>query len=201
MKRFSVAALALAASLLAVPVAAQDTNTEADRAAAVKYLDQTREAFLKSIEGLTEAQWKFKAAPDRWSIAEVAEHIALSEDTIFGMITTKMLQAPAPTGPRTPDEKVIAGLTDRTQKFQAPEVLKPVNKWASREELTKAFNASRAKTIDWVKTTKEDLRAHAAPHPAFGSLDAHQWVLLQAGHSARHTLQIEEVKQQAGYPK
>jgi hypothetical protein len=45
------------------------------------------------------------------------------------------------------------------------------------------------------------LRAHAAPHPAFGPLDAHQWILLVAGHSARHTLQIEEVKTAAGYPK
>ena len=201
MKRLSMAALAVAAVLFASPVTAQDTKTAADRAAAAKYLEETRDAFLKSIEGLSEAQWKYKAAPDRWSIAEVAEHIALSEDTIFGMITTKMLQAPPPTGPRASDEKVMAGVTDRTQKFQAPEQLKPVNKWANREDLVKAFNASRAKSIDWVKTTTEDLRAHATPHPAFGSMDAHQWVLLLAGHSGRHTLQIEEVKQQAGYPK
>lgn len=200
MKQLSVAALVVAAALVSSPVAAQGT-TAADRAAAVKYLEDTRQAFLKAIDGLTEAQWKFKAGADRWSIAEVAEHIAISEDTILGMITGKILQAPAPTGQRTADEKVIAGLTDRSQKFQAPEILKPVNKWATREELTNAFNASRDKSIEWVKTTKEDLRAHATPHPAFGSLDAHQWVLLLAAHTARHTAQIEEVKQQTGYTK
>ena len=59
----------------------------------------------------------------------------------------------------------------------------------------------RDKTIAWTKATTEDLRAHAAPHPAFGPLDAHQWILLVAGHSARHTAQIEEVKTAAGYPK
>ena len=190
-----------AASLVhAGPAAAQD-KTASDRAAAVRYLEDTRQAFLKAIGNVSEAQWKFKAGPDRWSVAEVAEHIALSEETILGMIQTKMLAAPPLSGPGIPDDKLIAGITDRSQKATAPEMLKPVNRWATREALTKDFNAARDRTIAWVKSTKEDLRAHAAPHPAFGPLDVHQWVLLLAGHSARHTAQIEEVKTQTGYPK
>ena len=193
-------ALCAAALVLSLPVRAQD-RTQTDRAAAVKYLEETRQAFLKSIDGVSEAQWTFKAGPDRWSIAEVSEHIAISEETILGMIQTQMLTAPAPTGERLADEKLIAAITDRSKKATAPEMLKPVNKWATPEALTKAFNTARDRTIEWVKTTKEDLRAHAAPHPAFGSLDVHQWVLLVAGHSARHTAQIDEVKTENGYPK
>ena len=193
-------ALCAAALVLSLPVRAQD-KAQTDRAAAVKYLEETRQAFLKSIDGVSEAQWTFKAGPDRWSIAEVAEHIAISEGTILGMIQTQMLKAPAPTGPLMADEKLIAAITDRSKKATAPEMLKPVNKWATRDALTKDFNLARDRTIEWVKTTNEDLRAHAAPHPAFGSLDVHQWVLLLAGHSARHTAQIEEVKTQNGYPK
>jgi uncharacterized damage-inducible protein DinB len=199
--RVLIALAVCAASLVqAGPAAAQDKSAT-DRAAAVKYLEDTRQAFLKAIDDVSEAQWKFKAGPDRWSIAEVAEHIAISEETILGMIQTKMLAAPPPSGPGITDEKLIAGITDRSQKATAPEMLKPVNKWATREALTKDFNAARDKTIAWLKSTKEDLRAHAAPHPAFGPLDVHQWVLLLAGHSARHTAQIEEVKTQNGYPK
>jgi hypothetical protein len=195
-------ALAVCAASLVwtVPAVAQD-KTATDRAAAVKYLEETRQAFLKSILGVSGAQWTFKAGPDRWSIAEVAEHIALSEETILGMIQTKMLAAPPPAGPGIPDDKLIAGITDRSQKATAPEMLKPVNKWQNKEALAKDFNAARDKTIAWLKSTKEDLRAHAAPHPAFGPLDVHQWILLLAGHSARHTAQIEEVKTQNGYPK
>jgi hypothetical protein len=197
--------LPLAALLILVvtlPVGAQTGTPKTDRDKAVAYLNATRTAFAKSIEGLTEAQWKFKPSPDRWSIAEVAEHIAISESTILELIQTKMLQAP----PKKPDEgltdeKLITAVTDRTQKADAPEMLKPVNRWATREALLKDFNAARAKTIQWLTTTKEDLRAHATPHPAFGPLDLHQWVLLIAGHSARHTAQIEEVKTAAGYPK
>ena len=196
-------AAALLAVMLAAPALAQDAAAaKYDRQKAYAYLDETRAKFLKSIEGLSEAQWKFKAGPDRWSIAEVAEHIGLSESLILGMIESQVLKAPAKKpGEGITDEKLIAGITDRSQKAQAPEVLKPVNKWPTREALVKDFIAARAKTMEWVKTTNEDLRAHAAPHPAFGSLDAHQWILLLAGHSARHTAQIEEVKASAGYPK
>ena len=197
LKHFAIAALVAVA--VATPAAAQDAK--ADREKAVAYLEETRAKFVKSIDGLSDAQWKFKAGPDRWSIAEVAEHIALSESLIMGMIQGQMLQAPPRQGAGIPDEKLIAGLTDRTQKAQAPEVLKPVNKWATKEALVKDFNTARDATIAFVKTSKEDLRAHAAPHPAFGPLDVHQWLLLIAGHSARHTAQIEEVKTSAGYPK
>jgi hypothetical protein len=197
-------AVMLLALMFASPAPAQDAAAAAkyDRQKAYAYLDETRAAFLKSIGGLTEAQWKFKAAPDRWSIAEVAEHIALSESLILGMIEGQVLKAPAKKpGEGITDEKLIAGVTDRTQKAQAPEQLKPVNKWATRDALAKDFSAARSKTMEWVKTTKEDLRGHAAPHPAFGPLDAHQWILLLAGHSARHTAQIEEVKTAPGYPR
>jgi uncharacterized damage-inducible protein DinB len=176
--------------------------SQADRDAAVKHLQETRENFLKSIADLSDAQWKFKAAPDRWSIAEVAEHIAVSESTILGLITDKIMKAPPvakdPAGPT--DEKVIAAITARSQKAQAPEKLTPTLRYATREALPKDFMTSRDRTIDYVKTTAEDLRGHSAPHPALKTIDGYQWVLLLSAHSARHTAQIDEVKASAGYP-
>ena len=86
------AAVGCALLFVASPVAAQTADVQKDRAAAVKSLEETRQAFLKSIENVTPAQWTFKASPTSWSIAEVAEHIGLAEGTIFGMITTQMMQ-------------------------------------------------------------------------------------------------------------
>jgi hypothetical protein len=177
--------------------------TAKDREFAIKSLQDTRKKFLASIDGLSEAQWTFKAAPDRWSIAEVAEHIAISESTILGMVNAKIMNAPAPEpgAERLSDQKLLDALVDRSSKFQAPEMLKPTNRWATREALAKDFNAARDKTIAYVKETKDDLRAHAAPHPVLKSLDGYQWVLLISGHSARHTAQIEEVKTAPEFPK
>ena len=200
--RSRVAGIFCASLMVAVAASAQTASAGKDREAAVKYLEETRQAFLQSIANVSEAQWTYKPSATTWSVAEVAEHIAISEETLLGLITTQMIKGPAPkAGEGITDEKLIAGLADRTQKAQAPEMLRPVNKWPTREALVKAFNDSRDKTIAWVKTTPEDLRAHVAPHPAFGPLDAHQWVLLVAGHSLRHTAQINEVKGAPGYPR
>jgi uncharacterized damage-inducible protein DinB len=190
--------------LLAGPQAAPSTTlTQKDRDFAVQYLQETRQKFLSSLDGLSEAQWNFKAGPDRWSIAETAEHITISESTILQLIRDKIMNAPpAPAGAeRTPDRKVIDIITDRSQKAQAPEFLQPKRQDATPDALAKDFNAAREKTIAFVNQPDVDLRGHSAPHPVIKNLDAYQWVLLLAAHSARHTAQIEEVKAAAGYPK
>lgn len=179
--------------------------TDQERAEAVKYFEETRQSFLDAIKGLSEAQWKYKAGPDRWSIAEVAEHIAVSEETLFNLVTGRLMQTPA-----APEKKeaakgkeslIRASITNRSVKAQAPEMLKPTNRWATQEELVKAFNASRGKTISYIKETQDDLRSHFYAHPVFKDIDAYQWLIFISGHSARHTAQIIEVKEDLGYPK
>jgi len=198
-----VVALSLLSAAVAAPAPGADALAQKERDHAVKYLEETREKFLASIAGLSEAQWKFKPAPDRWSVAEVAEHIALSEGTILQLVTERILKTPAakPPADAATDEAVVKLITDRSGKAQAPEVLKPTGKWATREELVTDFLAGREKTIAYVKTTQDDLRSHSTPHPVLKSLDAYQWVLLLAAHSARHTAQIEEVKADPNFPK
>jgi hypothetical protein len=192
----------LACTLSFAPANAQPL-TQQERDSLLEHLQQTRQAFLDSISGVSDAQWTFKAGPDRWSIAEVAEHIAISETTILEIVTDKILKSPTvPRNPNAiPDEKLLAWLLDRTSKFQAPEMLKPTHRWATRDALMKDFVAAREKTATFVKTTTDDLHGHAAPHPVFKMLDGYQWVLLLSGHSARHTAQILEVKESPGYPK
>lgn len=179
--------------------------TDQERAEAVKYFDETRRNFLDAIKGLSEAQWRYKSGPDRWSIAEVAEHIAVSEETLFNLVTQRLMQTPA-----APEKKeavkgkeavIRASIMDRSVKAQAPEMIKPANRWATQEALVKAFNASRDKTIGYIKETQDDLRSHFYAHPVFKDLDAYQWLIFMSGHSARHTAQINEVKEAQGYPK
>ena len=179
--------------------------TTAERDAALKSLQATHDAFLQSIAGLSEKQWKFKPAPDRWSVAEVAEHIAVSESTIFGLVQGKFMQGPPTPEKRAEvkvtDEVILARVPDRSHKAQAPEFLKPTGRFADRAAVTKAFEDARAKTMDYVRTTNDDLRDHFGPHPVFGPLDCYQWILLISAHSERHTKQIEEVKADPNFPK
>jgi hypothetical protein len=186
------------------PASASTTLSAAEREAALKSLQETRDAFPKSIAGLSEKQWRFKPAPDRWSVAEVSEHIAISESTIFGMVQ-KVMASPATPEKRAEvagkDEAILTKVPDRSHKAQAPEFLKPTNRWTTESELIKAFEFNRKATMDYVRTTNDDLRDHFGPHPLLGTLDAYQWILLISAHSERHTKQIEEVKADPNFPK
>jgi len=176
-----------------------------ERDAALKSLEATHDMFLNSIAGLSEKQWRFKPAPERWSIAEVSEHIAVSESAIFGYVQNQIMTSPAAPEKRSEvkatDQQILTMVPDRSHKAQAPEFLKPTNRWATREELVKAFEDSRKATMDYVRTTNDDLRDHFGPHPLLGTMDAYQWILLISAHTERHTKQIEEVKADPNFPK
>jgi len=175
--------------------------TPADRAALVADFDKTGAAFAASLKDLTPEQWNFKAAPDRWSIAECAEHIAESETFIRGFIEKAVFAGGAKATPEAKKDPMIAKfIVDRSQKFQAPEPLKPTRKYATPSDALAAFNASRGVNLELIRK-HDDLRDVAGMHPAFKEVDAYGWFLFLSGHTARHTMQIEEVKSSAGYPK
>jgi acyl-CoA synthetase (AMP-forming)/AMP-acid ligase II len=193
-----LAVLAAGACLLSA-----EPLTQAERDAAVAQLQRTAKLFKSSVKGLTPEQWKFKQAADRWSAAEVAEHITLSEDTIFGA-SQSALKTPAKphaADAAQKDAMILKAVPERSQKVQAPEVLKPTNKWPDPKAMLKEFDTRRKKTINYVKTTQDDLRAHFIPHPILGPMDGYQWLLMLSAHSERHTNQILEVKADSKFPK
>jgi hypothetical protein len=195
-------ASALAQTSPAPSASASLTKDERERA--ISYLKETEKNFLGAIDKVSDVQWKFKAAPDRWSIAETAEHIATAEDFIWARVN-EMMKAPANPERRAEtkdkDKIILDKIPDRSRKAQAPEPLKPTGKFATREELVKHFKEVRAKEIAFLENTKDDLRSHIADNPALDAMDAYQWVIFNGAHSKRHTAQIEEVKTDANYPK
>lgn len=176
--------------------------TKADRDALVDHLKKTEAAFLKSIDGVSDAQWTWKAAPDRWSVAETAEHITKAEDALRGMVEGMMKTPAAPdllAKTKGKEEMILKAIPDRTQKFKAPEPLVPKGTFASKGALIDAFKAARAKTLALAGGTS-DLRAYAQAGFPIGDVDAYQATLFLSAHTERHTKQIEEVKTTAGYP-
>ena len=194
----------LAVAMLLMP-AADQTLSPAEREHAVAELDSSRTAFLEATNGLSEAQWNFKPAPDRWSIAECAEHIGVTETFILSLITEKALKGPAEPEKRAmvqgKDSTMMTMAVDRSAKFKAPEAIQPTRRWATSGEITKNVLENRTRTIDFVSTTQEDLRDHFMDHPVFKTLDTYQWILLTSGHMRRHTAQILEVKADPNFPK
>jgi hypothetical protein len=184
-----------------------DEISTADRAKLQTYLTETRDKVLAEAERLTDAQWKFKPGPDRWSVGEVVEHLALSEPFLFGL-HEKVLASPAAEADlraktQGKDEMIRKMIPDRSQKATAPEPLRPGpgQGLGGRAEVLAAFKQRRAETIDYVNTSKADMRAHVyASQGPFGELDAYQWLLFIAAHTERHLAQIREVKADARFP-
>jgi hypothetical protein len=181
-----------------------ETPVAADRQATLKHLEESREALVAATKGLSAAQWNFREAPERWSAAEIAEHLAASEDFLFGLITERVMKtekmAEPPPNVEDSEKQLLGFLTDRSQKFQAPEPLRPSNQFGSPEKAMEHFLASRARTIEFLKTTP-DLRLYAMEAPGGVKRDAQQWLLFISGHTVRHTLQLKEVKAHADFPR
>jgi hypothetical protein len=78
--------LALVCALLFALTARAQELTPADKDKALAYLESTKKDVLDATKNLSTAQWNFKSAPDRWSIAECMEHIAAAEDFIRGSV-------------------------------------------------------------------------------------------------------------------
>jgi DinB family protein len=197
MKRIVLVTTALLAS------GALCAQTPAEREKAVKYLQQTRDGVVAATKGLSDAQMKFKAGPDRWSVAETLEHISKAEGFLLQNTADQIMKAPAPPAEGRDNAKidafVLAALPDRSHKAQAPEPLVPSSGVTPAESLD-LFLKSRAKTIAFVEST-QGMREHAVDSPLGQKLDAYQWVLFIAGHSERHTKQILEVKADPNFPK
>jgi hypothetical protein len=201
MKSLSVLALVL---LFAMPLFAADAPAmNAGKEKLVNELERTGDKFLRSVEGLSEAQWNYKAAPEKWSIAQCAEHIAAAEAFIRGAVE-KALAAPLAEGQDraalVKDDTVQRFIVDRSKKFSAPEPLMPGDRFGSPAAAVESFRKERGETLKLAQSDS-DFRAHALQHPGFGMLDTHGWMLFLSGHTERHTLQIEEVKANADFPK
>src|SRR4029077_2230185 len=204
MKRcYAVMVIVLLALAGAAAVKAQDVSP-ADKERALQYLESTKKGVLDATKGLSDAQWNFKPAPDRWSVAEVMEHLAAAEDLLRGMTQEQIMKTPAIPArdadeTRKADEGVLAMVPARSHKLQAPEPLKPTNRFGSPAAAQKHFVESRATTEEYLKNTP-GLRAHLGDSP-MGKLDGYEFVLLIAAHSDWKTKSMLEVKADPNFPK
>jgi DinB superfamily len=176
-----------------------------ERAKVIKLLNDSYKDTLEALESLSDEQLKYKAAPERWSVLEVAEHIMLTEGILYGAMEKALASKPNSeweTKTKGKTEFLEKALVNRTTKAQAPESIVPTGK-LSRVEVIARLKESRAKTIKFAEETQLPLKMHTLDHPfpVFGTLNAYQWLIYIPLHNIRHNLQIAEVKTDANFPK
>ncbi len=174
-----------------------------------QHFEKARGRVVEVTSGLSDAQWKFKTAPDRWSIAEILEHMVIVRERVLAARLAKLAEAP-PAPPdrdhRLIDRLAIEKIPDRTNRVKAPDFIQPTGQMEPREALQRLFqNCDRL--TEFVRSTP-GLRDHIMEAPplkivtngAHDTMDGYQWALTLASHDLRHVEQILEVKADANYP-
>jgi hypothetical protein len=189
---------------------AQPALQTADIDQALAYFAQTKKRIFDVASGLTDAQWQFKPAPDRWSIAENLEHMVTVEETILGPIRQQLAQAPPQLADRNStevDRIVLEKFPDRTVKAKAPEFLNPTGQCTLSDALERVTRNYR-RVCEYV-VSAHDLREHTVDAPplnyitngAYTTMDGYQWALGLAAHDERHIRQIAELQADPNYPQ
>jgi hypothetical protein len=185
-----------------------ETLSQGERDRAMSHLHATRKLFVDATANLSEAQWKFKPGPDRWSVAECAEHLTESETFLRGLLTGTIEKAAVDEAKREArrkdrdamDAKVAAMVSDRSQKAQAPEPLRPMGKLGGRQQVVDLFRQRRDETITMVERTPEDLRGRYIGMGPGMEMDLYQMLFMISAHTERHVKQMREVMAAPGYP-
>jgi len=179
--------------------------TAEERIKVMNWMEESRKEFLAAIDGVTEEQWKWKSAPERWSVGETAEHIVLAEAALFGNMQKAISSPPNPEW-----EEKTKGKTEFIERVMAPRLGKATapDPIVPKGHLTQAetratFLKQRAEIEKFAKETQVELKQFTTEHPfpVFNTLNAYQWLIYIPLHTERHDKQIAEVKGTAGYPK
>jgi hypothetical protein len=167
----------------------------------LRRIDEANNHLKTTVAGLTNAQSSFKPSPGAWSVDGIVEHLAIVQERVIGRVDQLLVSTPDPSQKKDPqltDEVLTAKVADRSSKFPAPEVSHPTGQ--SLSDSLARLTLGRQRVAELVASLPPDFQQRTMPHPVFGPLDCHQWLLALAAHCVRHTKQIIETKSSANFP-
>ena len=182
---------------LAAVVSSAEPLTRLERQRLVAHMEMTARWLEDQVSGLSPAQLAFRPSPTAWSILDVVDHLV-----VVGPIYWKNLQNATPVSAGRAgamnDADVLWYGIDRTDREIALQTEEPSQKLRDLELGLKAYRAQHAELLQYVRTTKDDLRGRLVERQ---NCDAYQWALLISTHEQRHIQQIREIKANPKFPR
>lgn len=161
---------------------------------------EVRERLRAAVSGLTDEQLSARPEGEKWSIAQVVEHINIVNEASIKICSKLLAESEAKAGGASseinlgetfgPKSREVAGV-----KLEAPERVQPNAGRSVSESLEQLVK--NAQTLEEMKAmfAERDCTNKKFPHPFFGDLNAHEWLILSGGHETRHLAQIEKIKE------
>lgn len=169
----------------------------------LRHLDDNRAVLRAAVDGVPRALRETRPAPDRWSVAEVLEHLGRVEAGVTHLLSKRLAEAAAasalPVDAAT--SSVVETLNnelvrDRRHRITAGERVVPTG-GVSSDAAWSTLETSRAALQELVRAYDgRDISGVILPHPALGPMNAFQWFVFIGTHEGRHADQIREVGQQ-----
>jgi uncharacterized damage-inducible protein DinB len=164
----------------------------------IAYLTVRRDALHDAVDAVPTGARNDAPGPDRWSVAQVVEHLAIVENRFADVLGKKFAAAKASgLGAETETSSILGSwdvtpMLDRSEKREAPEPVRPQGvDWTTA--LTQLEDARTRFLAVFHEGDGLALGTVIHSHPRFGDLNLYQWGVWLGGHEARHTEQIHEI--------
>ena len=161
-------------------------------------LDRARADLRAAVDAVPPSVRRTRPAADRWSTAEVVEHLSMVERLFTERIANELQPRIAALQPETAartmlPEAIEARMADRVNRREAPDTARPTGACSCDEAWARLEDGhERLRTIvraaDGLALGEVTLE-----HRFFGTLTIYQWIELMAAHEGRHTEQIREI--------
>jgi len=160
-----------------------------DAASCLKHLERSRRELLHLLERIPDEQLFARPEPEVWSPAEVAEHVALVEESAGKIIRRLRKVAQGQAEPFPPSG---VGQTRPDGRPLAPPLTQPKG-GLTRPALLERLQTVRERLLTEVVESREYLSLPPTyGHPFFGELTALGWLQTLAYHESHHLRQIQQ---------
>jgi hypothetical protein len=161
-------------------------------------LDAHHTALCEALAEVPVRQREQPPAPDRWSAANVVEHVAIVEARIGQALGRRVEGAREAGLSPASDTSVLDGVDvtrylDRERRIVSNASSWPTQGLDATAALARLEEARAATRRLLVQTDGVEVGSVTLPHPIFGVLTFYQWIVFLGGHEGRHALQIREV--------
>jgi len=181
-------------------VESADTISWHPRLATLRSELQLRRAILRAaIDAFASEVYDVRPAAERWSIAEVIEHLARTEAGIAVLVRRSASALRA----RAEEDAALAApetarldadlLVDRSRRLVAPDAVRPRGGLLFPAAWAALLDADRKLDDAMLSGNGLPLDTIAHPHPALGPIDVYQWIAFIGLHELRHADQIREI--------
>jgi|SoiMethySBSTD1v2_1073268.scaffolds.fasta_scaffold00624_33 DinB superfamily len=162
------------------------------------YVDQEHADLTGTVQKVPAPLLPESPGPERWSVAQVLEHLVLTERQIARLLARLFSDAVAKHLPAETDTRPILAaidtrrITDRSIRSVAIESLRPPGELTAAESL-EALAAARVALEESARIGSGlALTQVVYPHPTLGPLNGYEWLAFVGAHMARHHEQIRE---------